>query len=45
MKNAKELVILIIVLIYILSPVDLFPGPIDDVIVAIMGIKSLNSGK
>lgn len=38
--------ILIIVLLYIISPIDLLPGPIDDAIVALIGyaFRDLNNG-
>jgi uncharacterized membrane protein YkvA (DUF1232 family) len=32
--------IVILVIIYIVSPVDALPGPIDDVIVALLGIAA-----
>ena len=32
-----------IMLLYIISPVDAFPGPIDDIIVAIAGIVAQKS--
>lgn len=36
--KTKDWIILIIVLIYIISPIDLMPGvPVDDIIVAIVG--------
>lgn len=38
--------ILIIVLLYIISPIDLMPGPIDDAIVALIGyaFRDRNNG-
>lgn len=38
--------ILIIVLLYIISPIDLLPGPIDDAIVALIGytFRDRNNG-
>lgn len=38
--------ILIIVLLYIISPIDLLPGPIDDAIVALIGyaLRDRNNG-
>lgn len=33
----KKVLIIIAVIIYDLSPIDLFPGPIDDAIVTILG--------
>lgn len=32
--------VLVVVLLYILSPIDACPGPIDDVIVALLGIAA-----
>ena len=33
-----KIVLLIVVILYVISPVDVLPGPIDDIIVAVMGI-------
>ena len=33
-------VLLIAVVLYVVSPVDLLPGPIDDIIIAVMGIAA-----
>ncbi|MCR5099869.1 MAG: hypothetical protein K6B41_00785 [Butyrivibrio sp.] len=35
--SLKKKIILAIVLIYFISPVDAFPGPVDDIIVAVIG--------
>lgn len=35
--NIIKLVVLILVVAYIISPIDMAPGPIDDVIVLLMG--------
>ena len=35
MKNKKSFILWILCIIYCLSPVDLLPGPIDDLIVLI----------
>lgn len=40
MNNAAKAIVLILVLLYIISPLDLSPGPIDDIIVLIMGLGS-----
>ena len=37
MDDLLKVLIVIIVLVYVLSPVDVAPGPVDDIIVAIMG--------
>lgn len=34
------IVIILLVLLYVVSPVDLFPGPIDDAIFTICGIAA-----
>ena len=43
------IVIILLVLLYAVSPVDLFPGPIDDAIILICGIaaskKRLSAGR
>lgn len=38
MGKFGKVVIVVIMLIYILSPVDVTPGPIDDVLVGLLGI-------
>ena len=35
-KGAKTITIILII-VYILSPIDLFPGPVDDAIVSLIG--------
>lgn len=35
-KGAKAITIILIIA-YILSPIDLFPGPVDDAIVSLIG--------
>ena len=37
MNNTGKIIITLLVLIYVLSPNDLAPGPIDDVIVILLG--------
>lgn len=37
MDNILKILVLVIVLIYMVSPVDAVPGPIDDVIVLLLG--------
>lgn len=37
-NETKKMLILIGMIVYILSPVDCLPGPVDDIIVAIAGI-------
>ena len=33
-------ILFVVVLIYIVSPIDLLPGPIDDIIVLLLGIAA-----
>ena len=33
----KKVFTAVIVILYIISPIDLFPGPVDDAIVALIG--------
>ncbi|WP_432649211.1 hypothetical protein [Huintestinicola sp.] len=40
MNNVTKGIILILVLIYVISPLDVAPGPIDDIIVLLMGLGS-----
>lgn len=40
MNNAAKAIVLILILLYIISPLDLSPGPIDDIIVLLMGLGS-----
>ena len=37
MKNFTQLAVIVFVIIYALSPMDAFPGPVDDFIVSLMG--------
>ena len=51
MENALKTALLILVVLYILSPVDLVPGPIDDLIISVLyiaantGINRINNAK
>ena len=40
MNNAMKGIIIMAVIIYIVSPIDLAPGPIDDILVLLMGIAA-----
>ncbi len=44
MNGIVKGMVLIIIAVYIVSPIDLCPGPIDDIIVMLMGI-ALAKGK
>ena len=37
MNNNGRLLITLLVLIYVLSPTDLLPGPVDDIVVMMLG--------
>ncbi len=41
MSNGVKVILVILVLAYIFSPVDAYPGPIDDVIVALLGVAAM----
>lgn len=40
MSDIKRLFIIGAILLYIVSPVDLMPGPLDDIIVTLIGIAA-----
>ncbi len=40
MNNAAKAIVMILVLLYVISPLDIAPGPIDDIIVILMGLGS-----
>ena len=39
-SNYLKTLLMVIVILYIISPIDACPGPIDDIIVAILGIAA-----
>ena len=39
-NNALKVLVLVAVILYIVSPIDLCPGPIDDIIIAVMGVAA-----
>ena len=45
MNNVMKGIIIMAVIIYIVSPIDIAPGPIDDIIVLLMGIAASKSRK
>lgn len=45
MKKFWTLVLIVGIVIYVLSPIDLFPGPIDDALVAVVGAGLLHGKK
>lgn len=40
MNNAAKVVLLVLVILYVVSPVDACPGPIDDIIVVLLGLAA-----
>lgn len=40
MQNVMRGMLLVLVILYIVSPVDLCPGPIDDILVILLGIAA-----
>lgn len=40
MNQILKILLIVFVIIYVVSPLDMVPGPIDDVIVAILGIAA-----
>lgn len=40
MNDIKKVLIIGAILLYIISPVDLMPGPLDDMIVALIGFAA-----
>ena len=46
MNNVGKVVLFALIIIYIVSPLDAFPGPIDDAILLLLSIiGSVRSGK
>ncbi|MGO5337923.1 hypothetical protein ACTQZS_14180 [Bilifractor sp. LCP19S3_H10] len=43
MENGLKVLLGILLVLYVISPVDLAPGPIDDIIVIIIGIAAQKS--
>ena len=39
-SNFLKTLVLVVVILYIVSPIDACPGPIDDIIVAVLGIAA-----
>lgn len=37
-NKTKEILVILLVILYIISPIDAFPGPIDDAIVSLIGV-------
>ena len=44
MKKNTNVILLVLMLLYCISPIDLAPGPIDDLIVIIIGYLAQNIG-
>ena len=45
MNGVLKGMLLTILIIYVVSPVDLMPGPIDDIIAILIGVASCKGGK
>lgn len=43
-NNGMKVLVAFLIFLYVISPIDAVPGPIDDVIVVLMGI-SMNKNK
>ena len=39
-NNTLKALVLVFMILYIVSPIDACPGPIDDIIVAVMGVAT-----
>jgi len=44
MNDSSKLILTILVILYIVSPVDFCPGPIDDIIVLLLGLAARKNG-
>ena len=48
MSNTTKLLMIGLILLYVISPMDFFPGPIDDAIVILLGVaankRAINGG-
>lgn len=42
-NNAFSIVLLVVVFLYVVSPLDLVPGPIDDVVLMLMCMRAKKS--
>lgn len=40
MNTTTKIIIIVVMLAYIVSPIDIAPGPIDDLIVGLIGLAS-----
>ncbi len=36
----KQAIIILFLIVYVASPIDLFPGPFDDIIVTLLGLAA-----
>ena len=43
MSGVAKGMLIVLVILYVVSPLDLVPGPIDDIIVILLGIASQKS--
>ena len=40
MRNVIGIILIVVTIIYVICPIDACPGPIDDLIVAVLGVAS-----
>ena len=40
MSGLAKGILLVLVILYVISPIDLCPGPIDDIIVIVLGVAA-----
>jgi uncharacterized membrane protein YkvA (DUF1232 family) len=45
MNGIAKGMIIVLVILYVVSPVDLAPGPIDDLIVMLLGVAAMSGKK
>ena len=45
MNNFAKGALVVLLVLYIISPLDLLPGPIDDLIIGLIGFSSLKGNK
>lgn len=43
MNNVEKGMLIVLIILYIISPIDVLPGPIDDVIVLLLGMAKVKS--
>ncbi len=43
MNKFMKIAIVVVIFLYIVSPADAFPGPIDDILAVVLGISALRA--